>query len=37
MSLTNSGTTGLILTTNIGNQDGGAVYEVLSETMSLTD
>jgi type IV pilus assembly protein PilA len=37
MSLTNSGTTGLILTTNIGNQDGGATYEVLSETMSLTD
>ena len=36
MSLTDSGT-GLILTTNIGNQDGGAVYEVLSETMSLTD
>jgi len=37
MSLLNSGTTGLILTTNIGNQDGGATYEVLSETMSLTD
>jgi type IV pilus assembly protein PilA len=36
MSLTDSGT-GLILTTNIGNQDGGATYEVLSETMSLTD
>ena len=37
MSLTNSGTNGLLLTTNIGNQDGGATYEVLSETMSLTD
>ena len=37
MSLTNSGTNGLLLTTNIGNQDGGSTYEVLSETMSLTD
>ena len=37
MSLTNSGANGLLLTTNIGNQDGGSTYEVLSETMSLTD
>ena len=37
MSLTNSGTNGLLLTTNIGNQDGGSTYEVLSETMGLAD
>ena len=37
MSLTNSGTTALVLTTNIGNQDGGDTYEVLSEAISLTD
>ena len=37
MSLTPVGTTALKLTTNIGNQDGSAVYEVLSETISLSD
>lgn len=37
MSLTAVGTTALKLTTNIGNQDGGATYEVLSETISLSD
>ena len=37
MSLTPVGTTALKLTSNIGNQDGAAVYEVLSETISLSD
>ena len=37
MSLTTVGTTALKLTANIGNQDGGSTYEVLSETMSLSD
>ena len=37
MSLTAVGTTALKLTANIGNQDGGATYEVLSETISLSD
>ena len=37
MSLTAVGTTALKLTTNIGNQDGGSTYEVLSETISLSD
>lgn len=37
MSLTAVGTTALKLTANIGNQDGGASYEVLSETISLSD
>lgn len=37
MSLTAVGTTALKLTANIGNQDGGATYEVLSETISLAD
>ncbi len=37
ISLTNVGTTELRLTSNIGNQDGGSTYEVLSETMGLAD
>jgi len=37
MSLTPVGTTAVKLTTNIGNQDGGSTYEVLSETISLSD
>ena len=37
MSLTAVGETALKLTTNIGNQDGGTTYEVLSETISLSD
>jgi hypothetical protein len=37
MSLTTVGTTALKLTANVGNQDGGSTYEVLSETMSLSD
>ena len=30
-------TNSLVLTANIGNQDGGSTYEVLSETMGLAD
>ena len=37
MSLTAVGTNALKLTTNIGNQDGSVTYEVLSETISLSD
>ena len=37
MSLTNVGTTQLRLTSNIGDQDGGSSYEVVAETISLSD
>ena len=37
ISLTNVGTTQLRLTSNIGDQDGGSSYEVVAETISLSD
>ena len=37
MSLTVVGTTALLLTANIGNQDGSDTYETMSETMGLGD
>ena len=37
MSITAVGTTALLLTANIGNQDGSETYETMSETMGLSD
>lgn len=37
MSITAVGTTALLLTANIGNQDGSDTYETMSETMGLSD
>ena len=37
MSITAVGTTALLLTANIGNQDNGDTYETMSETVSLGD
>ena len=37
MSITAVGTTALLLTANIGNQDGSDTYETMSETMGLGD
>ena len=37
MSITAVGTTALLLTANIGNQDGSDTYETMSETIGLSD